>query len=221
MKLDHSSSALVILGGWNAHIFNPDWIRRYLFDGKKEELKADILTELPYGFSPQFVSQRITSKEVSIQLQGNKLSLSPIENKDKYFKKTEEIALLLADYLPHTPVSGFGMNFVFTENSVSEGLKNIVRPKDLSKIEKFGASLIGQQYTRSLELDSMILNFTIELKDKRTTFKLNFHTDIRDLVEFKTKISETSVLTMKEKAVEFIVSVYDLELKGVMNEQME
>ena len=221
MKLDHSSSALVILGGWNAHIFNPDWIRRYLFDGKKEKLKADILTELPYGFSPQFVSQRISSKEVRIQLQGNKLSLSPIENKDKYFKKTEEIALLLADYLPHTPVSGFGMNFVFIENSVSEGLNNIVRSKDLSKIEKFGASLIGQQYTRSLELDSKILNFTIEQKDKRITFKLNFHTDIRDLAQFKTKISETSVLTMKEKAVEFIVSVYDLELKGVMNEQME
>ena len=221
MKLDHSSSALVILGGWNAHIFNPDWIRRYLFDGKKEKLKADILTELSYGFNPQFVSQRISSKEVRIQLQGNKLSLSPIENKDKYFKKTEEIALLLVDYLPHTPVSGFGMNFVFTENSVSEGLNNIIRSKDLSKIEKFGASLIGQQYTRSLELDSMILNFTIELKDKRITFKLNFHTDIRDLVQFKTKISETSVLTMKEKAVEFIVSVYDLELKGVMNEQME
>ena len=221
MKLDHSSSALVIVGGWNAHIFNPEWISRYLFDGKKEKLKVDILAELSHGFNPQFVSQRVSSKEVRIQLQGNKLSLRPIENKDKYFKRIEEIALLLADYLPHTPVSGFDMNFVFTENKVSEDLKNIIRPKDLSKIEEFGASLIGQHYTRSLELDSMILNFTIELKDKRITLKLNFHTDIRDLAQFKTKISETSVLTMKEKAVEFIMSVYNLELKGVMNEQME
>lgn len=218
MKLDHSSSALVIVGGWNAHIFNPNWIRRYLFDGKKEKLKVDILTELPYGFNPEYASQRVSSKEVRIQLQGNKLSISPLENKDKYFKKTEEIALLLADYLPHTPVSGFGMNFVFSENRVSEGLNNIVRSKDLGKIEEFGASLIGQQYTRSLELDSMILNFTIELKDKKVTYKLNFHTEISDLVEFKTKISETSVLEMKEKAVEFIVSVYNLELKGDMNE---
>lgn len=59
MKLDHSSSALVIIGGWNAHIFNPDWIRRYLFDGKKEKLKVDILTELPYGFNPEYASQRV------------------------------------------------------------------------------------------------------------------------------------------------------------------
>ncbi len=220
MKLDHSASALVIVGGWNAHIFNPDWINRYLFDGKKEKLKVDILTELSHGFNPQFVLQRVSSKEVRIQLQGNKLSLNPIENKDKYFKKTEEIALLLADYLPHTPVSGFGMNFVFTENKVSKEIKKIIRPKDLDKIEKFGASLIGQQYTLSLELDNMILNFTIELKDKRITLKLNFHTEIRDLAQFKAKISETSMLTMKEKAVDFIVSVYNLELKGVINEQM-
>ena len=224
MILDHSSCALVIVGGWNAHIFfflNPDWIRRYLFDGKKEKLKVDILPELPYVFNPEFASQRVSSTEIRIQLQGNKLSLSPIENRDKHFKRIEEIALLLADYLPHTPVSGFGINFVFTEDRISEEVKDIIPPKDLGKIEKFGASLIGQQYTRSLELDSMILNFTIELKDQRITFKLNFHTDIRDLAQFKTKISETSVLTMKEKAVEFIVSVYDLELKGVMNEQME
>ncbi len=221
MKLDHSSSALVIVGGWNAHIFNPNWIRRYLFDGEKEKLKVDILAELPNGFNPQFASQRVSSKEVRIQLQGNKLSLSPIEDNDKYYKKTEEIALLLADYLPHTPVSGFGMNFVFTDNEVSKELKKIIRPKDLGKIEGFGASLISQQYALSLELDEMILNLTIELKDKKVTFKLNFHTDIRDLTEFKTKISETSVLKMKEKAIEFIVSVYNLELKGVMNEQME
>lgn len=221
MKLDHSSSALVIVGGWNAHIFNPDWIGRYLFDGKKGELKVDILTELPYGFNPEFASQRVSSKEVRIQLQGNKLSLSPMENKDKYFKRIEEIALLLADYLPHTPVSGFGVNFVFTENKVSEDLKNIIRPKDLGKIESFGASLISQQYTRSLEFNDITLNFTIELKDKKVTYKLNFHTEISDLVQFKTRISETSVLALKEKAVEFIVSVYDLELKGVMNEQME
>ncbi len=133
MKLDHSASALVIVGGWNAHIFNPDWINRYLFDGKKEKLKVDILTELSHGFNPQFVLQRVSSKEVRIQLQGNKLSLNPIENKDKYFKKTEEIALLLArcvenerdqaikliqrqKRLPRTLISGVirSLGFLFT-----------------------------------------------------------------------------------------------------------
>ena len=214
MKLDHTASALVILGGWNAHIINPDWIRRYLFDGNNEKLKVDILAELPYSFNPQFAAQRISSKEIKIQLQGNKLSISPIGNKDKNFKRIEEIALLLADYLPHTPVSGFGVNFVFTDNNMSEDLNNIIRQKDLGKIEKFGASLISQQYTRSFELDSRTLNLTIEIKGKRVTFKLNFHSDIHDLVQFKTEISEVSVLKLKQKAAEFISEIYSLELIG-------
>lgn len=106
MKLDHSESALVIVGGWNTHIINPNWIRRYLFDGKKEKLKVDIIAELPYSFNPQYTAQRISSKEIKIQLQGNKLSISPIENKDECFKRIEEIGLLLADYLPHTQSLG-------------------------------------------------------------------------------------------------------------------
>ena len=217
MKLDHSACALVILGGWNAHIFNPDWIRRFLFDGKKVKLKVDILAELPYSFNPQFASQRISSKEIRIQLQGNKLSISPIEDKNENFKRIEEIALLFATYLPPTPVSGFGVNFVFT-NNMSEELESIIRPKDLGKIEKFGASLISQQYTRSLELDSKTLNLAIELKGKKVTFKLNFHSDIRDLAQFKTKISETSILELKQLAVEFISEIYNMELEGELNE---
>ena len=214
MKLDHTASALVIVGGWNTHIINPNWIRRYLFDGKKEKLKVDILAELPYSFNPQFAAQRISSKEIKIQLQGNKLSVSPIEGKDEDFKRIEEIALLLANYLPHTPVSGFGVNFVFTDKNMSEDLETIIRSRDLGKIEKFGASLISQRYTRSLELDNRTLNLTIELKGKKVTFKLNFHSDIRDLTQFKTKISEIPVLELKQKAAEFISEIYGIEFIG-------
>ncbi len=103
-------------------------------------------------------------------LQGNKLSISPIENKDENFKRIEEIALLLADYLPHTPVSGFGINFVFTDDKFGKEPTDVIRPKDLGKMEKFGASLISQQYTRNLELDNKTLNLTIELKGKKVTF---------------------------------------------------
>ena len=78
--------------------------------------------------------------------------------------------MLLADYLPHTPVSGFGINFVFTDDKFGKELTDVIRPKDLGKMEKFGASLISQQYTRNLELDNKTLNLTIELKGKKVTF---------------------------------------------------
>lgn len=74
--------------------------------------------------------------------------------------------------------------------------------------------MISQQYTRSFELDDRTLNLTIELKGKKVTFKLNFHFEIHDLVQFKTELSEISVLKLKQKATEFISEIYSLELIG-------
>ncbi len=39
MKLDHSSNVLVIVGGWNRHIFTEDWIKRYIFPSEQDEFK--------------------------------------------------------------------------------------------------------------------------------------------------------------------------------------
>ena len=35
MKLDHTPNTLVIVGGWNKHIFTQDWVRRYLFPNEQ------------------------------------------------------------------------------------------------------------------------------------------------------------------------------------------
>ena len=214
MKLDHSSSALVIVGGWNSHIFNPNWIKRYLFPAEDEKLTIDIQAQFPQGFNPQFVSPRISSKDVRILLQGNKLNFIPVKDKDENLNLIQNLALQLADYLPHTPVSGYGVNFFFTENHVSEDLINLIRPKDLSKIEQFGASLTGEEYTRRLVLNEHPLNFTIALEGKKATFKFNFHFKIGNLAAFKGKIAETSILALKQEAVKFLAEVYDMELEG-------
>ena len=214
MKLDQSSSGLVIVGGWNGHIFNPSWIKRYLFPAENEQLTVDIQAQFPQGFNPQFVAPRISSKEVRILLQGNKLNFIPTKNEDKNFDRIQDLALQLADYLPHTPVSGYGVNFLFTEDLVSEELINLIRPKDLEEIEQFGASLTGEEYTRRLELNERPLNFTVGLESKKVTFKFNFHSKIHDLVAFKAGISHTSILDLKQEALQFIAEIYDLELKG-------
>lgn len=214
MKLDSSFSGLVIVGGWNGHIFNPNWIKRYLFPAEDEQLTIDIHAQFPQGFDPQFVSPRISSKEVTILLQGNKLNFTPVKNKDENFDRIQDLALQLADYLPHTPVSGYGVNFLFVEDYVSEDLVNLIRPKDLEEIEQFGASLTSEEYTRCLELNERTLNFTVGLENEKATFKFNFHSKINDLVAFKAGISKTSILELKQAATQFIAGIYNLELKG-------
>ena len=130
MKLDHSSSALVIVGGWNSRIFTPPWIKKYLFPEEQEDFTIEMPAPFSSGFNAQFISPRISSKEVRILLQENRLSFSPVENKVEHFDRIEELATQLADYLPHTPVTAYGVNFLFTDESFSEDLVNLIRPKD-------------------------------------------------------------------------------------------
>ena len=210
MKLSKPSNALVIVGGWNRYIFTQDWIKRYLFP--EEEFKIDMLVS--QDFNAQFISPRILSKEVELLFQENRLNFNPVENNNENLDRIQEIALQLADYLPHTPVTGYGVNFLFTENEVSDDLINLIRPRDLEKIEQFGGSLTGEQYNRHLMLNGRILNTIIRLDGESVDFDLNFHFNIRDLVGFKSGISETPILELKQEAAQFITEIYNLELEG-------
>ena len=104
--------------------------------------------------------------------------------------------------------------FLFTEFPVSGALINFVRPGDLEEIERFSASLTGEEYTRRLALSGRTLNFTIGLEGEKVTFRFNFHFDLDDLIAFKAKISETSILELKQESAKFIAEIYNLELEG-------
>ena len=216
MKLDKLSKVLVIVGGWNRHIFTQDWIKRYLFPGEQEEFKIEMLVSR--GFNAQFVYPRILSKAVEILLQENRLNFSPVDNRNENLDRIQELALQLADYLPHTPVTAYGINFLFSEDQAGEDLLNLIRPRDSAEIERFGASFTNEQYTRRLMLNGRTINITLGLEGERVTFDLNFHFDIQNLVGFKAGISETSILELKQEAIQFISEIYSLELEGEANE---
>lgn len=212
MRLDKPSNVLVIVGGWNRYIFTQDWVKRYLFPAEEEKFTIEMVID--QGFNAQFVSPRILSKGVEILFQENRLNFIPIENKNENCDRIQELALQLADYLPHTPVTAYGVNFLFIESHISEDLLNLIHPRDLAEIQRCGASLTNEQYTRQLVLDGRTLNINIRLEDEKATFDLNFHFNIHSLVEFKAGISETSILELKQEAIQFITNVYNLEMEG-------
>ncbi|MDE0638376.1 MAG: hypothetical protein OXI43_21245 [Candidatus Poribacteria bacterium] len=218
MKLDHTTSALVIVGGWNSRIFTPPWIKKYLFPGENEDFTIEMPAPFSLDFNTQFISPRISSKEVRILLQENRLSFSPVENRNEHFDQIQELALQLADYLPHTPVTAYGVNFLFTEHPISEEMVNRIRPRDLEEFEQINDSLTSEQYTRRLSLYGRTLNFTVKLDGDKAAFDFNFHFKIGDLVAFKAKIAEISILELKHEAVQFMSEIYHLELEEELNE---
>ena len=207
MKLEAPFTPLVILGGWNRHIFTQDWVKRYLFP-EDQEFEIDML--VPQDFNAKFIYTRISSNDIKILLSENILKFNLVEIKYENFDRIEELALQLADYLPHTPVTAYGVNFIFTENKISKDLINLVRPSDLENIKHF----TSEKYIRGFVLNDLKFNTTLILSDDKVTFELNFHFNISDLVAFKTSISETPILKLKEEAIKFIKQTYSLEFEG-------
>lgn len=107
----------------------------------------------------------------------------------------------------------YGVNFLFSD-TISEDLRNLIKPEDLDGIKQFGAALRGEKYIRNLVLKDRTLNFSIEFKESEAIFNFNFHFDISSLREFKAKIMESPILDLKQDAVNFMTEIYGLELEG-------
>ena len=213
MKLDNAFTALVIVGGWNKYIFTTDWIKRYLFPEEKDDLDVNARAEFWLMPGTQVVSQRISSKDVSIFLQGTRLFLTPVQNEIRGADRIEDIAIQLADYLPHTPVSGYGVNFGFTDINVSENLIKIMRPIDTTDMVAAGAQMKDEHYRRRLIWNGQNLNVTIGITGDVLALHFNFLFDIPDLAKLKSQITENPILALKQEAIEFISKIYGLEVE--------
>ena len=104
-------------------------------------------------------------------MQENRLSFSPVENKVEHFDRIEELGYYNLPIIFHIRQSRHTVSIFSlpTNEFGSEDLVNLIRPKDLEEIERFGASLTSEEYTRHLKLNGRILNLTIGLKGKEVS----------------------------------------------------
>jgi hypothetical protein len=146
-------------------------------------------------------------------LLGSKLFFAPVRDEDKIFDHIQDLAVQLADYLPHTPVTGYGVNVAFTEEVINKDLLDSIRPRDTRGVEELGVSITDEEYKRTLVLDGNVLNITVGIRADKLSLRFNFHTDIQNLAEFKSMITANPIRASKEKAIEFIAEMYGLELE--------
>ncbi len=214
MKLDYNSSSLVILGGWNPNIINPHWIDKNLLGpvDPNNPNRENVIVDVPMTAtsSLRYAPIEISFKDIKIVFTDNKLEFSLVKGDN--FSLLEEYALKICDCLPYTPVTSYGVNFVFTDEKISEDLANII---NIMRSKNFDTPLIFEQYSFGLELDGINTNINIQMdnKNNRSGFQFNFHFDINNLSKFKSGISENPIHMLKEKAVKIISDVYELRLE--------
>ncbi len=207
MILKKDYNALVLVGLWNKSIFNPEWISRFLLP-KVKSLSA----EYPLNIN---ASPRISSDTIRIIVIGNNLNFIPIDTSDETFELIQELAIKIADYLPHTPVTAFGANFLFetTATDVSTPMNKLLQLNDVDELTEFGASIKSSQHKHSMEIDKKLINLSISTDNSKRIFDFNFHFNISSLAEFKEQINSNSLMDLREIALSLMKEVYNLELK--------
>lgn len=203
MKLKNDFSALVLIGGWNKNIFNHQWVSKFLL--VDEKLKV----EFPLNFDG---SPRISSKKIRIFVIGSRLNFVAINNKDENFERIQELAMKMADYLPHTPVTEFGVNFIF-EDKINDSLKKLLKLNDVKKLADFGGSIKKTQHKHCFEFEKKLITLNISPDNSNIEFNFNFHFDISDLADFKAKISANNIIDLKKITLDIMKEVYSLELE--------
>lgn len=185
-------STLVIVGGWNANIIlNPQWLKKYLFP-EQDQIKI--------GLNPSSAQPIIVSTDgLHITLGGNKLGFAPSSQSIEALDAIEQVAKKIADYLPHTPVTAFGINFSREEDHTT------VAPFLETRLKSFIGLRYGQARECSVKVsftvDKSILRFTVRQDAAGKSFvDFNFHHQIQSLSDFKGIVSEFGIPHYKSKA---------------------
>jgi hypothetical protein len=201
MILKNDLSTVVVLGGWNKYIFNPEWVNKFLLPG--EELKA----EFPINVDG---SQRISGKDVRLAVVGNQLIITSIYSTDDVYTKIQELLLKIIDYLPHTPLFGFGINFNFETNS-NHDLLRLVNSFDKDAIIKRNGTVENTLIRRNIKLDGYTINLSIVFQKELVNFDFNYHYNISSVFEFKEVFTNKSIIIHKNHAIGVLKDIYKIE----------
>lgn len=203
MNFKKEFNALVIAGSWNNAILNPQWITKFVLPD------TQMSVEIPLNIN---ASLRMSTEELRIFTLDGKLNIAVLKHDDAVFNKIGELGISIADKLMHTPVTAFGINFVF-ECEGSEKVDSLFSLVDNDEISKAGFTINSYQIRREMQSGGKQLLLNIVKLNDKYSFDFNYHTQIKSLVEFKDKFDETDIVKYKNESIELLNKLYDLELK--------
>lgn len=202
MKLKPEFNLLVLVGAWNKNIFNPEWVGKFLLPEKELEV------EFPVNLDG---SPRISTEDVRIFVLNNKLNFSLRKTDDYILEDIEELALKISEYLPHTPVVSFGINFVFECDKEYPQLEELFLTSDLEKIRELQGIISSTEIKRSFIYSDKKINLIISKNNENYLFNFNFHFDIGNLLEFREKLNNNKILDIKNIAIFILNNVYGVQ----------
>jgi len=202
MQYKENYNTLVIAGLWNIAIFTPEWVAKYLLPN----------TQLNVEFPINMIgSLKFSTDELSIFIVEGKLNLAINKHSDDVLIKIGELANQLADYLPHTPVTAFGLNYIY-ENEFDSKINSCLTINDNEKFGGLGLVVESTSIIRKFNKENCTLTLTVNKVENKFIFNLNYNFPIRTLAEFKEKFEPKALLNFKKDSLEILEKLYGLKL---------
>lgn len=205
----HENNVLVIVGGWNAYILlNSDWLKKYLFP-KQEEFGIEV------PLTPVALPPRISTDQMRISIAGQRLCFAPLNAELSQLDDIEKTASLVADFLPHTPVTALGINFRFELDE--ETLVNTCRSEVATAALMQIGNIREEQYRYSLPIEKGCLNVLLQRPASgRSTCELNFHHELSCLADIKEIFAGASITQYKGRAESVLATLATALRKGAV-----
>ena len=189
---------LVIVGLWNRHIFSSEWIGKYLLPD------TELTSEYPLNIAGSF---RVSTDRLRIFVLGNRLHFVPLQSDVTVFDLIQDLSLKVGTYLPHTPVTAFGVNFLFEAPSSELGADFFAVP-DLPLLVASGLQPKNTSYRHSFNKDGRVMNLSVSIDGGSVRFDFNNHFEVKSMLDFKERISQTSIVSMLKEAEALLATVY-------------
>lgn len=195
--------SVVIAGNWNIMIFRPEWIGR----GRITD-SVNINIEIPIN-NPT-LPPRYIFDDIILRVTNQRLTISPQNEDPETLTRIQDVAIRILKELPHTPVSGIGVNFEFIEIEPLPEILNIFNLSDLERLSDEHYIVNQSIITRKLIFNGQVINLRHKLDENtHMTIGFNFHRDIANTEEGIAFLG-TDIILRRDQANSILERVYNL-----------
>ncbi|MBP7279401.1 MAG: hypothetical protein KBA11_08315 [Sedimentibacter sp.] len=202
MELRAKINTIIINGKWNKRIFTPEWINKFLLPEEKN-LIIDVILD-------DEVAMKVSSKSIGIQTTDARLCIINYGITDEIYQQVEEVVFKIADYLPHTPVKTFGVNFAYS-TEINEAVLALIKTQ-YSQIIKDNEYPVSKEYFRyNFQYDEQDINMiiSVDYTKNKIDYNVNFNYIIKTLTDVKTHLDSYGILKCKKAAIKIVNQIYN------------
>lgn len=200
-EVNENVATLVVVGTWNVSIFTPEWVKENVLIGKDFQFlfPVNIMNSLKF----------VVPNKYSLAVNGNRLEFQLNDNCDVCSKELLEPVRNVLRSLIHTPVSSFGINYVFKTNEQPGLLSTLPHTNEIK--DALNSEVESTEVTRSIKLqDGNILNFKIYQKGQETNFDFNFSYVVNKIQTMLDILGDDNIIISKRNvAKELLEKVYE------------